>query len=327
MRDRNEYFENPALLFIDTADAIREKTGETGLIDAVDYPEKIKKIETTFDYSNNEIISVGDYAYQGMSNLKSVYMPNAQSIGDYAFALCDHLTRIELSNSLSSIGDSAFAWCYKLTDIYIPDSVQNIGNSAFSNCKKLTNVTIPQNITSIDDYVFGWSGLEYIEIPDNIISIGYMAFYNCENLKSITISDNVENIGEQAFARCTLLESIIVNENNINYSSDDSNVLYDKEKTTLLQFPIANPITEYTIANGTQSILSDAFGGCENLQKISMPISITSIGEYAITCRNLTDIIYDGTVDQWNLITFADGWDMDTPTYTIHCTDGDIVKS
>lgn len=44
-------------------------------------------------------------------------------------------------------------------------------------------------------------------------------------------------------------------------------------------------------------------------------------------CSKLTDIYFLGTIEQWNSITFEDNWCENTPLSTIHCTDGDIVKS
>ena len=64
------------------------------------------------------------------------------SIGSYAFASCNNLTSITISNSVTSIGERAFAYCSSLTSITIPDSVTSIGNYAFDNCKNLKTISL-----------------------------------------------------------------------------------------------------------------------------------------------------------------------------------------
>ena len=44
------------------------------------------------------------------------------------------------------------------------------------------------------------------------------------------------------------------------------------------------------------------------------------------SCTNLTEIHYEGTVDQWHSISLGSGWDTSSGEYTIYCTDGEISK-
>lgn len=89
-----------------------------------------------------------------------------------------------------------------------------------------------------------------------------------------------------------------------------------------------------TIPEGVEGIGSAAFSGCTNLTTISIPSTVCDIsgdGRFAVgafaNCTSLTDIYYNGTEEQWNAISLEDGWDINTGSYTIHCTDGDITKS
>lgn len=66
--------------------------------------------------------------------------------------------------------------------------------------------------------------------------IGSHAFQECRNLASLTIGNDVESIGEYAFADCTSLAAITVDGNNPAYCSDANGVLYNKAKTTLVQY-------------------------------------------------------------------------------------------
>lgn len=87
-------------------------------------------------------------------------------------------------------------------------------------------------------------------------------------------------------------------------------------------------LTNITIPEGVTNIGQSAFHGCSSLTSIEMPASVTSIETQAFRdSTSLTDINYTGTQEQWNTISKSSNWDLETGNYTIHCTDGDIVKS
>ena len=209
----------------------------------------------------------------------------------------DSIHAIVIEQGVTSIGSYAFYGCSSLTSITIPDSVASIGNSAFRSCSGLTSITIPDGVTSIGSY----------------------AFHNCRSLTSITIPDNVTSIGSDAFYGCSNLTGIWVGEGNLNYFSDEKGVLYNKEKTKLMQCPgglsgtyaipdsvtrIGNSafsgcssLTSITIPDGVTSIGSDAFYGCSSLTSITIPDSVARIGDYAFYgCSSLTSITIPDSV-------------------------------
>ena len=75
---------------------------------------------------------------------------------------------------------------------------------------------------------------------------------------------------------------------NTAYSSEGG-VLFDKAKTALIQYPIGNVRTSYTIPDSVTSIGSRAFYGCTSLASMIIPDSVTSIGYYAFD--NCTQLI------------------------------------
>ncbi|MDR3263998.1 MAG: leucine-rich repeat protein [Clostridiales bacterium] len=94
--------------------------------------------------------SVGDYAFYGYNNLRSITIPdNVTNIGDYAFYGCNNLRSITIPDNVISIGDYAFYNCNELTEITIPNGVPNIGNYVFYYCSKLTEIIIPDSVLSI----------------------------------------------------------------------------------------------------------------------------------------------------------------------------------
>ena len=188
------------------------------------------------------------------------------SIGEYAFYRCESLTSTTIPDSVTSIGEYAFSYCTSLTSITIPDSVTSIGGAAFYHCESLTSITIPDSVTSIGGSAFSsCTSLTSITIPDSVTSIGYGTFYHCESLTSITV-----DIDNDVFA------------------SQDG-VLFNKNKTYLIQYPTGNSRIEYTILDSVTSIGEYAFSYCTSLTSITIPDSVTSIGRSAFSsCTSLT---------------------------------------
>ena len=151
------------------------------------------------------------------------------------------------------------------------------GWGVFSDCTSLTSVTI----------------------PDSVTTIGWTAFDGCTSLTSVTIPDSVTSIGYSAFSGCTSLTGIGVDDNNPNYSSDMYGVLFNKDKTVLIQAP--GKIIEFIIPNSVTEIYEHAFYKCTSLTSVSIPDSVTKIGSDAFSgCISLTDVYYFGGVGQWS---------------------------
>ncbi len=246
----------------------------------------------------DSVTSIGDSAFSGCTNLTSITIPDGvTTIGDWAFDGCTSLTSITIPDSVTTIGEEAFSGCTGLTSITIPDSVTSIGGWAFKGCSSLTSITIPDSVTTIGSYAFdSCTGLTSITIGNGVTSIGGYAFRGCSSLTSITIGTGVTSIGDGAFARCSALSGIWVDPSNPKYSSDDRGVLFDKNKTRLIQVP--GGITGgYAIPYGVTSIGSSAFNGCSGLTSITIPDSVTSIGGGAFdSCYSLTSITIPASV-------------------------------
>ena len=233
---------------------------------------------------NDGVTTIGDYAFSGLYNLTDVTISDSVTIiDDCAFSECSELTSITISSGVTAIGKNAFSWCYNLTSITVDSD-----NLYYSNDEH--GVLFNKDKTTLVQYTTGKTETSYI-IPDSVTTIDYYAFGYSDSLTSIAIPASVTTIGDDAFYCCTNLTSITVDADNPNYSSDDYGVLFNKDKTMLIQHPVANARTNYTIPDSVTAIKRYAFIFCEGLTSVTIPDSVVIIGEYAFTwCYGLTDV-------------------------------------
>ena len=233
-------------------------------------------------------------------------------INQNAFADCSNLTSVEIPSSVTSIGSSAFSECDSLETVTFGDNSQltSIGFSAFYSCTNLTSIEIPSSVTSIDSSAFySCTNLTSIEIPSSVTSIGSSAFRSCSNLITITIPNSVRSIGDYAFSECTKLENITVDPINATYSSVDG-VLFNKNKTQLIQYPIGNTRLQYTIPSSVTMIKNDAFYNCSTLETVIFEDNsqLESIGSSAFyNCNSLKEV-YITNIDAWAMTDFSSSY-------------------
>ena len=169
------------------------------------------------------------------------------------------------------------------TDVFIPASiggypVVGIGDSAFENCVKIKSVSIPMGVTLIGNKAFaGCTNLEDVFLPNSLLKIDEKAFsIRNGKLKTVTIPASVRYIFDSPFEYCTNLVSIIVDEKNMSFVSQDG-ILYNKDMTRLIQYPAGKINPAYSILDSVKLIGAHAFSGCNHLQSVLIPEKVTSI--------------------------------------------------
>ena len=135
----------------------------------------------------DEVTNIPSYLCDGMSNLKSVTIPESvTTIGYAAFSGCSGLEKVIVPNfdikkwcnidfGGSYYGNNPLYYAHHLysdenteiTKLVIPDGVKSINSCAFSGLSNLTSVTIPTSVDSIGySAFFGCSGLEKVIVPN-----------------------------------------------------------------------------------------------------------------------------------------------------------------
>lgn len=237
-------------------------------------------------YIDNHLIEVRT-SVSGEFNVKE----GTKTIADYAFYDCDGITKVIMPDSLKSIGNAAFEDCYTIESVSMPNTVKSIGDFAFLACFSLKEVQIPDSVEKIGDFAFQYcENLTTATLGNNLKVIGNSAFQYCEKLQSVSIPASVEKIGDFAFQYCYILKGINVAEENDNYCSSGG-ALFDKDMTTLIQYPAGLESLSYTVPESIAYINSYAFQYNNSLESVIIPDNVKEIGYRAFySCVGLESV-------------------------------------
>ena len=209
----------------------------------------------------------------GKSDTSFIIPSGVVTIGSYAF-YHSNLESIVIPSSVTTIENTAFGYCKNLTKIDLPNSVTKIGMMAFDNCSKLSTV----------------------KMSDNISKIEMMTFSYCTSLQTFTIGKNVSEIDGTAFSGCASMKAFEVDEGNSMLSSVEG-VLFTKDGKKLLKCPIALYSTSYVVPDGVETIAEYAFQKCQNIEKFTLPESLSTIETSAFSHCSMTSIALPSTVN------------------------------
>ena len=269
------------------------------------------------------LVEIEQHAFHGCSRLVTLTIPrNVMRIGYWAFQGCAGLTEIKVcdQNPEYSTDENGALYdkekrtliCFppgsRIADPVVAQGVWFIGTYAFGGCTNLKKIRLPDSLCRIDNEAFfGCEGLTEIHLPEGLEEIGYDAFCRCASLTSVVIPDKTW-VGKGAFAACKSLTEFIVSEQNRHCSVDEFGVLFDKQKETLISYPIGNTRTDYTIPDGVREIMRFAFLRNAHLTSVTLPVSLKQVCWSAFRrCGNLRLVRYHGTEEQFKNIDFARG--------------------
>ena len=311
--------------------------GEAALVSSVQQVFSNNTDITSFDelqyfYTLN---SIGEYAFDKCTNLKSVKLPdNLKKIDKYAFSYCNALKSIVIPKSVNSIywyrvsssGETIIYYCNPFIGCNSLESiVVESGNDSFDsrdNC----NAIIEKSTNTLV------SGCKNTVIPNSVRILGFSAFVGCEDLVSVVIPYNVSDIQKGAFADCKNLSMITIDGGIKKFSGTElldkywygkiikgtfegcSNLkkvivknLADWSKSSFGDSPLDythhlysdenTEIIDLVIPNSVDSIGYRAFANCSYLKSATIPNSVKVIGRAAFEgCSSLTSVTISNSV-------------------------------
>lgn len=248
------------------------------------------------------------------SNWIDVELASAGTLGVEVLYKVDKLTDVELLKVKGPVNSTDWATIKQMTNLLAIDlsetTITSVPNSAFDGLSRLSYAKLPEGPTSIGSYAFRGTQLLNIDIPNSVKSIGEGAFYQTR-VRTVNFGEESQltTIGCQAFYQCTSLEEFLM-PNTVttlvgsnDYSDRRSMTFYECSnlKKLWLSDALSNlpglmaykaDIRQLHLPVNLQSIGNNTFDLNQHLQKVDLPSSLTSIGEYAFSgCYALDSII------------------------------------
>ena len=268
----------------------------------------------------NSVTSLGKSAFSNCESLTSITLSNGlTTISEDAFYYCLSLLELSIPESVMTICDNAFAGCSRMRALTIPKSVKSIGLGAFCghidtlyynavSCAMFNNpfsrggvstIIIGDSVKDVpSNFAVDQYNLTSLTIGNSVETIGWAAFYNCNKLTTVTIPSSVIKIGGNAFQSCTSLDTL--NYNAISCADEEvtNNGPFYRLNITTINVGEGVEYIPARMAHGLKSLKNLnlpstlkgigvwTFVGCDSLMTLTIPSSVTSIGENAFACSN-----------------------------------------
>ena len=189
------------------------------------------------------------------------------------------------------IGRSPFWEREDIRSLVIGEGITAIGTSVFERCYNMATVTFPSTLTTIKARAF--------------------FMYTQGGLTSLTIPPTITTIGEKAFVDQAL-----------------TSIIMPATLTTLGTYIFDGSATLRTARIECAEVPVFLFVMCNRLSDVTLSHNVTKIGSHWINyCNSLTQLTYEGSLDEWAAVTKGASWDgrggQLTGTLTrVNCLDG-----
>lgn len=265
---------------------------------------------------------IGENAFYGCVYLKEIDLSNVTEIGATAFAFCQSMTKVTFSDKLTELKDLTFYGCVALKEfdlshivrfgmgvfygVQLParlelssaeyigsqafiemedgnclefvnaPKLKHVADQAFVGCVKLSGVYAP-NLEFIGYGAFAYTAIEEFEVSDALKEVEFSLFEGCENFVAFYTMVNNEKVydfvGESIMLKDGVLYTVVEN------------------GYVLSIYPAAKDDKVFTVADGTVRIEYTAAMANMHLEKVILPESLRSIGNYAFYgCDNLKTV-------------------------------------
>jgi hypothetical protein len=241
------------------------------MLEEITLPKDVYSIGSWYNYNssqqpwNSDYTKINGYPNKKYASYNSDY---SYDYGCSSFYNCINLRKIVWpeNNRLVSIAAKAFTGCLKLQSLEIPEGVEFLGEAAFSKCDGLTTVKLPSTLGNFSRMSDSDDSYRYLTSNGVYFAGCDYTFYKCTNLTDVTIAEGTKYLMYYMFKDCTGLKSINL-------------------PSSLLR-------------------INGAFNGCSALEQLTIPESVTSVGNIS-GCSSITTLTVPAGI----------------PIYEIRCSD------
>lgn len=197
------------------------------------------------------------------SNVEEIYMTNVVYIEDWAFNICRHLRRLEMSDTVEFIGGKSLNLCNQLEEIRLSNRLKEFPDNLFSDAPQIKKIHIPDNLQSYSP----------LSMPNTTSRFSHPF---PELFEEFTISTEHD------------------------YFTVSDGVLFTKDMRVLLRMPkqLQLKSARYIVPNTVEEIAAFAFNDCSSLQSVKMGNQVKKIGKYAFSfCSNLKTVTLSNNIE------------------------------
>ncbi|MBR5014139.1 MAG: leucine-rich repeat protein [Bacteroidales bacterium] len=218
--------------------------------------------------------------------------------------------------------------------------VRTIKERAFFDNYEIETIELPDGLETIEELGLGWMWrLKEITIPGSVNTIGFNGFDNCQSMNSITFLPSptqtpleigrsytpVVNTEQGQFIR-SKFTSINLNRELVYVDTDGSPFEPDEEDEGIFYNEEHDKVESVSVTIGGQvRTISDYMFSCLNIQSITIPGTVTSIGNDVFNgCDKLARITFEPSPTGealtigWNTDGTDEGLFVDCPLQTVN---------
>ena len=203
---------------------------------------------------------------------------------ELSYTQYSQITTIEVESGVTSIGRNAFSWLPSLTSVSIPTSVKTIGLDAFAYSDNLTDIT------------YAGAKSTWQSGPGKTITLP---------LKTVVHCSNGNNILPPTSGKCGTKVTYTISDDGVLTISGKgamANYTYSGDTSTCPWHNVRWAINKVVVEDGVTSIGDFAFAFDISLADVTIPGSVTSIGNRAFMGTPLLSVVIpEGvkTIGQW----------------------------
>lgn len=261
----------------------------------------------------DSIKEVESLAFAYIETLKECRLSySLTKLNNQVFVGCSSLNDVKLSDNIESIESFCFASCSSLDSMTFNKKLKKIGASAFEGTG-FSYLKLPEGVEEIENYAFRMNGgLQELVIPTSLKKIGVGISQQCSSLIKITIpfiganrqdSKTATSVLGYLFSEgsATADSSKMLQLNSLNntyyYSVPYETEVYaqklqevnitDAQIIPYGAFSNFKGIKTITLNEGITTLEDYSFYNCEGLTQLSVPSSVTYVGDNAFGLGNV----------------------------------------